>query len=358
MNYWQTSRRALATGIIPEDPYFKQAVDFCGRWLAGAVKFTIHTSGSTGEPKPIIISRAQMIASARMTAEALNLPGNGGRALVCLNVAYIAGMMMLVRGMVLDWNLTIVAPGGNPLAGLPYDTQFDFVAMVPLQLQSILSNPATQTQVGRCGKILLGGAAVSLDLERKVWELDVPVYLSYGMTETVSHVALRRLNGDEPESDFRMVGDIAFGTDVRGCLWVNGAVTNFVKIQTNDLVTITSDRTFTWLGRVDSVINSGGVKIQLDKIDRAVEAVLQDLALRGDYFSWHEPDPILGQKLVLFIKTSDAEIDQHAILTKLTDRLTRYEIPKAVYFVKNFRRTPTDKLDRQATATAYFENQK
>lgn len=358
MNYWQTSRRALATENIPEDPYFKQAADFCGSWLAGAEKFTIHTSGSTGEPKPILISRAQMSASARMTAEALDLPRSNGRALVCLNVAYIAGMMMLVRGMVLDWNLTIVAPGGNPLAELPDEAQFDFVAMVPLQLQSILSNPATQIQVGRCGKILLGGAAVSLDLERKVRELDVPVYLSYGMTETVSHVALRRLNGDAPESDFRTVGDIAFGTDDRGCLWVSGAVTNFVKIQTNDLITITSDRTFTWLGRADSVINSGGVKIQLAKIDRAVEAALHDLGISGNYFSWHEPDAILGQKLVLFIEASDPEIDRQALFTELAARLTRYEIPKAVYFVKNFMRTPTDKLDRQATATAYFENQK
>ncbi len=356
MQHWQTDRRRLSDGKVPDEPYFRQAYDFCVQWLAGVEKYTVHTSGSTGVPKPIQISRSQMLASARLTAEALDLSTKGGTALVCLNVNYIAGMMMLVRGLNFDWKMTIVAPGANPLASVPAEATYDFAAMVPLQLATMIEQQGTRNGADRFGKILLGGAPVSLALERDVAILDVPVYHSYGMTETVSHVALRRLNGSSPEQDYQILGDIELGTDARDCLWVRGAVTAFTKVQTNDRVAITSHRTFTWLGRADSVINSGGVKIQLEKVDRVVEEVLLEMGSGTNYFAWHEFDETLGQKLVLFMQDKSQVPNEKVLLEKLGTRLTRYETPKAVYFVQNFERTPTDKLDRRATAAAYLKD--
>lgn len=338
---------------IPTDPYFKSAYDFAEAWLQGQKSFFITTSGSTGTPKEIILSRYQMIASARLTGEFLDLP-KGTRALVCLNVNYIAGMMMLVRGLELDWQLTIVNPGSNPLLDVPMMADFDFVALVPMQLSAILQDERTRERVGELGKVLLGGAPVSEILLRKVQVLKTPVYQSYGMTETVSHVALRRLNGDVPQDDYQVLPGIEFGIDVRDCLYLRGTVTNDELLQTNDLVEITSPTSFHWLGRVDSVINSGGVKISLDKMDRIVGKVLREMDIATEYFCWQELDEKLGQKLVLFMEGSPSFLNTELLLEKISDRVKRYETPKAVYFANQFVRTSTAKIDKIATAHKYL----
>ena len=355
MSYWNTNREKIFREPPPNDPYLKSAYDFAQDWLVGKQEFTLSTSGSTGAPKPITLSRAQLIASAKMTGNALALP-ESTRALACLNTNYIAGMMMLVRGVVLGWEMTITEPSSNPLLGLAPALEFNFVAMVPMQLSSILQDEKTRERIGACGKILLGGAAVSKGLLQEIRQLKVPVFQSYGMTETVSHVALRRLNGDTPEENYRILPGIAFGTDGRECLFVHGEVTDFKVVQTNDLVEITSPNTFRWLGRADSVINSGGVKISLDKIDEVVGQVLQEMQATNGYFCWHKADEKLGQKLVLFVETVDSDFDQKELLAKISTRVKPYETPKAVYFVSTFARTRTAKINKITTAQSYFKN--
>lgn len=353
MDYWTTRSDKIFEEPIPNDPYFKSVYDFAKAWLQGQKTFLLTTSGSTGTPKEIALNREQMIASAHLTGQALDLP-QGTRALVCLNVNYIAGIMMLVRGLELDWQLTIVNPGSNPLLDVPEAICFDFVALVPLQLTAILRDESTRGRVGDLGKILLGGAPLSEILSREVRGLKIPVYQSYGMTETVSHVALRRVNGPASQENFQVLPGVEFGVDDRGCLHLRGAVTNKERLQTNDLVTITSPNSFHWLGRADSVINSGGVKISLDKMDQMVGKVLQEMEQIADYFSWHEPDETLGQKLVLFLEGSHSFLGVETLLEKISDRAKRYETPKAVYFVENFIRTPTAKIDKSATAQYHF----
>lgn len=353
MNVWNTDTHRLTTEPTPTDPYFKTAYDFARAWLEGATEFVLTTSGSTGVPKPIVLQKSQLEASARMTGAALNLPAQT-KALVCLNTAYIAGRMMLVRALVLDWKISVVEPVANPLALFEASIEFDFVAMVPLQLAACLADESTRPLVERCGKILLGGAPISRALDTEIQQLEVPVYQSYGMTETVSHVALRRVNGPERTEEYRFVGEIDFGVDGRGCLWVTGAVTNFEKIQTNDLVELKPGGTFLWLGREDSIINSGGVKIQLDKLDREMEGILLGMQVPNVFFHWFEADEKLGQKLVLFFEKEPAVVNVTELLAKFADLVTPYEVPKAVYFVRKFKSTPTAKLDKKATAQAYF----
>lgn len=349
---WNTNRNKILMELRPSHSYMAGAYDFMQRWMAGEQNFTLHTSGSTGTPKPISIRRSQMEGSAAMTGKALQL-GKGTRALVCLNTEYVAGVMMLVRGMELDWELTIMEPAANPIMNL--DQQFDFTALVPMQLTACLENELTRDRVGSYGTILLGGAPVGLLLLNQIRQLKQPVYQSYGMTETVSHVALRRLNAVDGDADlYTLLPSVRAGLDERGCLFVAGPMTNDEVIQTNDLVEFESANTFRWLGRADNVINSGGVKILLDKVDEAVAKVLYQSGEHASFYSWYEPDERLGQKLVLFIEQQPGKLDSEKLLIEIRKHLSAFETPKHVYFADRFQKTATDKIDKRQTANTFF----
>ena len=344
---WTPDIKDFARESRPENDYFAKAWDFINAWLGGQEEFILHTSGSTGTPKPIIIKRNQLSASAIMTGEALQL-GPGTKALVCPNVSYIAGLMMLVRAMELDWDISVTEPASNPLLELPEDDHFDFVALVPMQLAAIMENPSTKEKTHHLGKILLGGAPVSLSLQKKIQEIPTPIYLSYGMTETVSHIALRRLNGPDASAYFTFLPNLTFGVDDRGCLYVRGAVTNGEKVQTNDLVHISSN-TFEWLGRADHVINSGGIKIILDKIDAQIAQVFDQMNLPNAFFAWSEPDEKLGQKLVLIIEGELNQFTKDEVQAEIRAHISAYETPKRIYFADQFEKTATGKVDKRST---------
>jgi O-succinylbenzoic acid--CoA ligase len=349
---WNINSTEILKAPRPEHAYFSKVYDFMESWQQGQTEFTLQTSGSTGTPKPIQVTRKQLTASALMTGKALQI-GKGTRALVCLNASYIAGLMMLVRGMELDWELTIVEPSSNPMIGLPQDAHFDFVAMVPMQLAACLEDSRTQHLVNNLGKILLGGAPVGVSLQKKISDLQIPVYQSYGMTETVSHVALKKLNGREVTGRYFFLPGIHFGTDARGCLFVSGEVTGQEIVQTNDLVEI-SGNTFEWIGRADNVINSGGVKIILDIVDGLIAEVFHDLNLTNAFFTWYQPDEKLGQKLVLIIEGSAELVVETDILAEIRAQVSAYETPKHVYFVDQFTKTATDKVDKRETVQQLF----
>jgi len=331
----------------PSSEYFGQAWSFCHDWLAGTATFVRATSGSTGVPKPISLTRSQLQASASATQQALDLR-QGEAALVCLNVGYIAGTMMLVRGLEIGLKMYVVAPTASPLADIPADIVIDFAAFVPLQLQTMLQNGAA-ARLNTFKKIIVGGAAVGDLLLQQIEQLQVPVFSTYGMTETVSHVALRRLNGPDKSAYYQLLPNIATATDPRGCLRLRGAVTNHEWVQTNDLVQFIDNQNFKLLGRADNVINSGGVKIQLEKIERALEMIL---APNVRFFAWHQPDETLGQKLVLVVQKSDDKRVTEDLKTALLPHLTPYEIPKLVYYIEKFIETPTGKIDKRATFEA------
>lgn len=345
--YYEISPKTILQTPAPVDPYFRQAWEFCREWALGKTEFVLHTSGSTGEPKPIRLTRAQMQASARMTRLALGLR-EGNTALVCLNVAYIAGTMMLVRGMEIGMTLYIVPPSSQPFDSLPDDLKFDFAAFVPLQVQTLLESENQRLEALKV--ILVGGAAIGASLHAQIRSLNVAAFSTYGMTETVSHVALQRLNGAEasPES-YELLDGIEAETDERNCLRLCGAVTNHEWIQTNDVVVFTNKRHFRILGRADNIINSGGVKIQLEKVERAFERVGKGFQR---CFAWWTPDERLGQRLVLVIETSET-VDYESLKKDLLPWLNPYEIPKEVITVEKFSETPTGKVDKRATFARY-----
>ncbi len=352
----------LSTGDFPEDlsNEERQTLQFCRQWLNGQKTFTLRTSGSTGTPKSITLSRKQMIASAKMTGQALGLK-TGDRALVCLSTRYIAGMMMLVRGFVLGLDLIVVTPSGNPLAGFSPDTRFDFTALVPLQLQHILNDTPDRLPIlNEMKAILVGGAPVSASLQAQLQRIRAPIYHTYGMTETVTHIALRRLNGPRADSAFIPLPGVKTGLDKRGCLTIRSAVTGGKTLRTNDLVELYPGGSFVWRGRIDNVINSGGVKVQVEKVESALEGALLRVAgeryAQRRFFVGPMEDVRLGQMVVAVIEGaafSAAEIDEMKRL--LQETLNQYEVPRRFYFLTELAETPTGKIDR-ATSLKHLQN--
>ncbi len=333
--------------------YERQVLQFSRQWLAGQETFTVHTSGSTGQPKAILLTREQMITSARLTCQALGL-APGDRALVCVSVAFIAGMMMMVRGFEWDLHLTIVDPVSRPLAPCAAAARFDFTAMVPLQLHETLHGaPHEMAILNGMKGILIGGAPVSLALEQRLQQVTAPIYHTYGMTETVSHIALKRLNGPQRCDDFVPFDGVRLGLNTRGCLTITSALIRGETLQTNDLVELHPDNTFRWLGRIDNVINSGGVKVQIEKVEAALEAWLlhhQDgVNAERRFFVGPLEHPRLGQAVVAVIEGEPISPElEAAIRTDLRQALSPYEIPRKLYVVGKLAETPTGKIDRLA----------
>ncbi|MBI3482279.1 MAG: AMP-binding protein, partial [Bacteroidetes bacterium] len=281
--------------IFPEESqseFEKTTLKFCKAWLTGQKEFTINTSGSTGTPKEIRLKRGAMEVSAQMTINALHLK-TGDTALVCLDTKYIAGQMMLVRSLVLGMNLIAVEPSANPFDNI--DQPIDFTALVPYQLENILNQSPENLDSVRCA--IIGGAAVSNSLKEKIKKTKCTVYATYGMTETISHVALQKLNGPDLQEYFEALENVRFRVDERGCLCIKANHLDR-EIITNDLVTLISSQKFKWLGRIDNVINSGGIKIIPEKIESVLEKIFDSLQIKKRFFVAGLPDEKLGQRVV------------------------------------------------------------
>lgn len=321
--------------------------------MSGQQQFKLKTSGSTGDPKIIVLDREQMSLSAKLTGKVLNLKA-GDRALVCLSPNYIAGLMMLVRGMILGLELTVLEPSSNPLQQINVNKcSFDFTALVPLQLETILkSDDRFRSILDRMKAILVGGAPVSSSLYHSLQQLEAPIYQTFGMTETVSHIALRRLNGPERSKTYQTMPGVEINIDQRGCLTINSPLCKNQTIITNDLVELTSDSGFIWLGRIDNVINSGGVKIKAEMVERAISEVLFEIDgsqhSQTDFFVAGLEDERLGETVCAIFEGSEfSSKTLHRIKNRLSERVTLYEIPKQYYFVERLSRLSNGKIDRR-----------
>lgn len=322
-------------------PYEREIGDFLIDWVSDRDHIMQQSSGSTGDPKLIRIKKEHMVHSARATGAALDL-GPGTRALVCLPMSAIAGKMMLVRSMVLGWDLTMVPPVAEPLKEVPGD--FDFAAMVPLQAERSLKH------LGRIGKLILGGAPVLPSLLAKLPVTGTEVWQTYGMTETASHIALRRLArvpaGKDPETvlpPYTALEGVQLALDQRGCLRIDAPGWVDQPIQTNDMVQLESPTSFRWLGRFDHVVNSGGVKLMPDLLEIRMSPFLEQR-----FFLCGMDDVALGQKLVLFVE-GDGKPETVKKALEASGQFTRYELPRDICFVPAFEETMTGKVDRLST---------
>lgn len=328
--------------------YEIKTLDFCHHWLTEKEYFIVNTSGSTGMPKEIKIYRQQMIISAQLTAKFLNLKANQ-KAFICLSSSYIAGMMMIVRAFITDMQLFIYDPSANPLIDI--NENFDFAAFVPLQLYEIIKNTPEKVAILNSMKnIIIGGGIINYNLEKQLIDLKANIYHTYGMTETITHIALRKINGLDRKDYFTVLENTKISLDNRNCLVINSPVTENKDVITNDLVKILSDKDFKILGRIDNMINSGGVKIQIEDIESAVDKVLSELKINTKYFVSSINDEKFGEIVVaVFQDKPYSQKIQEDITNSLKLVLKKYQIPKRYLFIDKIRETATGKYDKKQT---------
>lgn len=291
-------------------------------WHSTEQSFIHQTSGSTGRPKKITISRDKIKISAKATMDFIDPTGEVTSSLLCLNPQHIGGAMVVYRSLIYDQDLMIVEPTSHPMEELENET-FDLVSMVPMQFKEL-----SEADMDRFGTILIGGAPV----EVRGIHSTAKIYSTFGMTETVSHIALRSIDEDL----FTTTGDTKVAADEDGSLKIMGAITDHAWMHTNDLVCILSDKKFKWIGRKDFVINSGGIKINPEEIEQALSS-----NIHGEIMVSSIPDDRLGQKLVLLCSGSEEGIDM--------GELAKYQTPKAIYFNQKIFKFSNGKLDRKKT---------
>lgn len=297
----------------------------------GQPTLEVQTSGSTGVPKIIQLPKKYMEASAKMTLTFLNLK-EGERAVLCMSPEHIGGIMMIIRAMIGNLKLEVVEPSARPLKELSDD--FDFVAMVPYQVEASLEG------LPRIKKLIIGGGPISTDLEAKLKDLPNEIYHTYGMTETISHIAMRRVNGEDNDW-FKTMSGVTLSQDSRGCLVIDAPQIGVENLVTNDLVKLKDHQTFKWLGRADNVVNSAGLKLHPETIEKKMGAV------GCPYFLAGIPDDKLGESLVMIVETEEVpslEEFRHSF-----ENLSKYEIPKKVLAISQFAMTDSGKLNRRET---------
>lgn len=323
-------------------PLFAQSSQvFVKDWLNGKSTFFIKTSGSTGNPKTIEIKRSQMVASAQHTITALGLESRTN-ALLAMSPERIGGRMMLVRAMIGDWNLTITEPS-TALEETLKSTSFDFTALVPLQVQALL-NSGNKPLLEAINCILIGGAPLSNRLEEELMSCSNQIYHTYGMTETISHIALRKLSPD-PSEYFRVIGDNEVSINADGCLKTKGTVSNNEWIQTNDLVELDGKR-FKWLGRTDLTINSGGIKLQIESIEEELRSLIPH-ELNGNLCIWKAMDEMLGEKVICVCDSEELINYFVSNEASLKSSFTPYARPKKWRIIPELVLTESGKIDRE-----------
>ncbi|MGE6355428.1 AMP-binding protein [Flavobacterium sp. NPDC079362] len=317
--------RRVAYDYIKEGDGNEQAIgEFLLDWFDDKDYIELRTSGTTGLPKLVQLEKQAMIQSALATGDFFELePGN--KALLCLPVKFIAGKMMLVRSLILGLELDITEPSTQPLAF--NDKVYDFVAMVPLQVHNSIA------ALKNVKKLIVGGAKMDAALEEKVLPLKTEVYETYGMTETITHIAARKVG----ENVFTVLPNVKIAQDDRGCLVIKLASISDEPIVTNDLVDLVRENQFIFLGRIDNVVNSGGVKL----IPEQIEAKLIN-KITNRFFVTGVPDTVLGEKLILVI-----EGEKQEFAADFFDVLDKYEKPKEIVFVPKFKENENGKLLRK-----------
>jgi len=342
--YSQDELKRQSSFESAQSDFEKSTLKFCHDWFNDQQEFTIQTSGSTGSPKSITLLRAQMETSARQSIEVLQLKA-GETALVCLDTKYIAGQMMLVRSLIASMNIVAIEPSSNPFDRII--DQIDFVALVPYQLENSIEHKFERLNQVRCA--IIGGASMSHSLKEKIKKSNCAIYSTYGMTETISHIALQRLNGENAEDYFNTFPTIDLRLDNRGCLCIKA---NYLKeeIVTNDLVELVAENKFRWVGRIDNIINSGGIKVIPEKVESVFGKIFDSFQIKNRFFITGLADEKLGNKVIIVVEGIGFNNEiQKKILAEGIQVLTKFELPREFIFIQHFKETATGKINRSAT---------
>ena len=336
--------------------------EFLNEWNNDSDRVLVHTSGSTGTPKPMWVEKRRMEASARITCDFLGLK-EGDTALLCMSLDYIAGKMMVVRSLVRNLKLIVVEPSGHPLGNatplqLPRGGGFclgsfspprgswrgvgwlAFAAMVPMQVYNSLQVPEERERLKQIKHLIIGGGAIDEAMASELKDFPNYVWSTYGMTETLSHIALRRLNGPEASEWYKPFPSVNISQNEEGCLVIDAPLVCSERLVTNDIVEI-SKAGFRIIGRKDNVICSGGIKIQAEEVERILKPYV-----REPFLITKRKDEKFGEIVVLLTESNDLE----EVKMACRQYLPKYWQPRDYVFVERIPMTETGKPARKKAA--------
>ena len=329
--------------------------DFLSEWNNDSDRVLVHTSGSTGKPKPMMVEKKRMLNSARITCDFLGLkPGDS--ALLCMSLDYIAGKMVVVRSIERHLHLISVPPSGHPLKDV--DEEITFAAMVPMQVYNTLQVPEERERLTHIRHLIIGGGAIdaSLELELQALPGNIAIWSTYGMTETLSHIALRRINGDEPSEWYQPFDSVHISQTEEGCLVIDAPQVCAETLVTNDIVEIepyiynkVEKLRFRIKGRKDNVICSGGIKIQIEEVETLLKPHLEK-----PFMLAKKKDEKFGEIAVLLSEDEDIKKVEATVRRLLSDesekssdhKKYKYWIPKEFRYVEHLPLTETGKPKR------------
>lgn len=312
---------------------------FLAEWFSPSPTVRVQTSGSTGAPKRMEVEKARMMRSAVRTCEHLGLRA-GHTALLCMDLKYIGAKMVVVRALVAGMRLCVRRPSGHPLADVA--DPVDFLAVVPMQLYNTLQCAAEAERLARVRCAIVGGGAVDEALQHRLSGMPCRAYSTYGMTETLSHIALRPLNGPDASEAYTPFAGVALSLSPRGTLVIHAPEVCEEDLETNDVAHLHADGTFTIVGRADNTVNSGGVKIQIEEDERRLKPLIAvPFALTA------VADSRLGEALVLLLADT-CGADDAALVARMKSCLPRYHVPRHILRVPEVPQTENGKVDRAA----------
>lgn len=312
-----------------------QIDDFLSEWHNDSDRMLVHTSGSTGKPKPLWVEKRRMEASARITCQFLNLhPGD--TALLCLPLDYIAGKMMVVRSIVAGLQLTTMEPTSHPMAQVGQQ-HFDLVAMVPMQVWHSLENADERQRLMDITHLIIGGGAIDDAIETALQDFPHGVWSTYGMTETLSHIALRRINGAERSLWYTPFEGVKVSLSDDGCLVIDAPQVHDGPLITNDRASLREDGCFRILGRRDNVIDTGGIKVQMEEVERQLRQWTD-----APLMITRAPHQVLGEQVVMLTESHDID----ALERLCRDHLPRYWQPRSIIHTDHLPTTATGKPAR------------
>ena len=319
--------------------------DFLSEWNNGSDRVLVHTSGSTGKPKPMMVEKKRMLNSARITCDFLGLkPGDS--ALLCMSLDYIAGKMVVVRSIERHLHLISVSPSGHPLKDV--DEEITFAAMVPMQVYNTLQVPEERERLTHIRHLIIGGGAIDASLEKELQALpgNIAIWSTYGMTETLSHIALRRINGAEASEWYQPFDSVKISQTDEGCLVIDAPLVCAETLVTNDIVEIepyiynkVEKTRFRIKGRKDNVICSGGIKIQIEEVEEFLKPHLEK-----PFMLAKKKDEKFGEIAVLLSENKEIKTVEATVRRLLSDY--KYWIPREFRYVEHLPLTETGKPKR------------
>ena len=328
---------------VTESPWISELKNFTKEWFNDKDFINVHTSGSSGNPKWIKHSKASVVKSAQLTLDYFGLK-EGHKMLLCLPTRFIAGKLMFVRAEQANLEIEIIAPTSNPFKDIK--SKIDFIAVTPHQLIEGLNHDPQN--VDHVKTILIGGGPISADLLKRIGSLRSSCFHSYGMTETITHIAIKRLNGINSSSEYKALPGVRFSTDDQGALVIHAEHLDESPLLTNDMVSLNTKTSFEYLGRMDHMINSGGIKLNPEQIEQKISSIITRPFLIAS-----EKNNTFGEQLILLVEGNEGELLD--IRERIAVKLKGVEMPKAIYAVNEFSRTENGKLKRKEIILSFLK---